>query len=600
MNLKLNIALNLIIVLLGLTLYYNTLDNEYALDDKAIITQNKFTKKGFDGISDLLTTSYWEGIDKNVRSYRPLAPVTFAVEVGLLGFKPEISHFFNIVIYIITGLFLFLLLKKLLKNLFTNYSEFLAFSVTLLYLAHPIHTEVVANIKSRDAMFEFLFLISSFYFLLVYIEKNNIKNIVFSTVFFFLALLSKESAISFIIMVPIILVLLKKSDVFSKIKIWVIYFIPVLFYLFLYYQYSNIQSFERLHFLDNSLIGIESNTNLLATKFYILFKYITLLIYPSPLVYDYSFNQIPEVSFTSFYALLGVLLYSFIAIFAITTFFKKLLNKEVSSLNILITIAIAWFFMGFLASSNLFFLIGSTMGERFMYSPSLGFIIIFAYFIHYIITNKLFEKNKSKEYIYLSLITIIIIFYFIKTTERNKDWKNDFTLFSSDIKNLKNNIKANDFLANIYRSKGDLEKDLKTKNEYYNKAVELKENAIKINPKVPEIQQELAFLYGNVGRFEDAVNTYKTAISMNPNEFLNYLQIGKAYGLLQKPNESIVYLLKGAKITPNDAEVWMILGISYAQTLQMEKALECFNKSIQINPNNEQVKAFIKQIKNNK
>lgn len=64
----------LVLILVTCLAYYNSIGNDYALDDKGIITENKFTSKGFSGIPDLLTTSYWQGINKNVRSYRPLSP----------------------------------------------------------------------------------------------------------------------------------------------------------------------------------------------------------------------------------------------------------------------------------------------------------------------------------------------------------------------------------------------------------------------------------------------------------------------------------------------------------------------------------------------
>mgnify|MGYP001480287310 FL=1 len=43
-----------IITLFTFVLYFNTLNHDYALDDAIVITQNQFTKKGFDGIKEIL------------------------------------------------------------------------------------------------------------------------------------------------------------------------------------------------------------------------------------------------------------------------------------------------------------------------------------------------------------------------------------------------------------------------------------------------------------------------------------------------------------------------------------------------------------------
>jgi len=76
----------IIIFLIGFGLYANTLSHDYTLDDKIVITENEFTKSGFAGIPDILTTDVFVGfygVDKNLvtgKRYRPLSLVTFAIE----------------------------------------------------------------------------------------------------------------------------------------------------------------------------------------------------------------------------------------------------------------------------------------------------------------------------------------------------------------------------------------------------------------------------------------------------------------------------------------------------------------------------------------
>lgn len=588
------------VVALAAVLYVNTLQNSYALDDKGIITQNKFTSRGFSGIPNLLTTSYWEGIDKNVRSYRPLAPVTFAAEVGFWGMNPAASHFFNMVIYMLTGIVLLFFLKRLFEKADPAIPPVIPFITTLLFLAHPIHTEVVANIKSRDTMFELFFLLLSGYFLLRYISTGKRVDLVISVSSFFPALLSKESAITYLVMVPVMLILFDDRPFLKKLQTTSFYLIPALLFLMLFIRYSNIQEYKILHIMDNALVAPGPPGEIWATKFLILGKYLALLIYPHPLVYDYSYNQIPRTVFSDPSVLLSVLVYFSAVVFLLFILQKKISGKKVDPAGLIAAFSIAWFIMGFFASSNLILLIGSTMGERFMYAPSLGFLLLFVYFLHKALrtidrTNK---PGGVPAVILYIMCAIILAGYTYKTTDRNKAWKDDFTLFSTDIKYLGQNTKANDFLSGLYKKEAEKASDPVLKNNYYIKAIEFKEKALSIYPKVPEIQQQLGYLYGITGQFEKAVNAYKAAIELNPGEITNYIQAGKAYGMIQNFYEGIVYLQKAEKIDPENADLLASLGISYAQTGELEKAIAYFERALAKDPSNKQVAGYLAYAKN--
>jgi len=281
-----------IIFFISFILYGNTLTHQYALDDYAIIVNNQFTAKGFGGVADHLTSSYWEGIGKNVRSYRPLSPVTFALETGFSGMNPHVGHLVNILLTFLTGIALFHLLRRLFRLSGMAVSDIIPLAVSLLFLAHPIHTEVVANIKSRDAILEMLFLVLATNLLLSFIESVRPHKLWLAALCFFFALLSKESAISFLVMAGVVLLLFDHRPLMKRLLTWMVFLIPVAIFLMLYFRYSDFQAFSSLHLLDNMLIADKPASTILATKFLILFKYLILLLYPHPLLYDYSYEQL--------------------------------------------------------------------------------------------------------------------------------------------------------------------------------------------------------------------------------------------------------------------------------------------------------------------
>ena len=59
----------------------------------------------------------------------------------------------NAGLYGLTGLVIGILLQKWLAN-----QTITAFLIGLVFIAHPLHTEIVANIKGRDEILSFLFI----------------------------------------------------------------------------------------------------------------------------------------------------------------------------------------------------------------------------------------------------------------------------------------------------------------------------------------------------------------------------------------------------------------------------------------------------------
>ncbi|MCE9537844.1 MAG: hypothetical protein K8R85_01320 [Bacteroidetes bacterium] len=162
----------LILVVLGFILYSNSFTNEYALDDGIVIQKNDYVQRGIRGIPKILSTDAYDSFYRQMHAkqqlsggrYRPLSVVTFAIEQELFGSKEKekpaedaafIRHVLNVVFYIIS----ILVLLYFLRNFIFKENPLIAFIACLIFLIHPIHTEVVANVKSRDEILSFLFII---------------------------------------------------------------------------------------------------------------------------------------------------------------------------------------------------------------------------------------------------------------------------------------------------------------------------------------------------------------------------------------------------------------------------------------------------------
>ena len=101
-----------------------------------------------------------------------------------------LRHFDNIMIYIGCVFAIFLFFSKFV---FYQKKE-LAIGLAFIFALHPLHSEIVSNIKSRDEALALGFLIMTIYFSFQYYYKPHWKYLVFLVSCFLLSFFAKEYA----------------------------------------------------------------------------------------------------------------------------------------------------------------------------------------------------------------------------------------------------------------------------------------------------------------------------------------------------------------------------------------------------------------------
>jgi hypothetical protein len=126
--------------------------------------------------------------------FRPMVFFTFFSEFYVFGQSPSISHFVNLLIFLINGSCVYFLSCIILKNRYVLYSE-RSLVITVLYLFHPALMESTVWVSGRFDLLVTFFILGG---LVVYFYFNNrlMKNSLV-VLLFFLALLSKELAFVF-------------------------------------------------------------------------------------------------------------------------------------------------------------------------------------------------------------------------------------------------------------------------------------------------------------------------------------------------------------------------------------------------------------------
>lgn len=579
-----------VIFLLGFLLYANTLSHDYTQDDAIVIYDNMFTQDGLSGLRGIFSKDTFFGFFKeegkaNLVSggrYRPLSLVTFAIEWQIFGKNTFVGHLMNALLYALLCLLIFKSLLALDKKKSLLTLSF-ALVTTLIYTCHPIHTEAVANIKGRDEILCMLLSMASLYYGLKWFDQENKKHQILSAIALFLALLSKENAISFVAIIPMTIYFYRKSTFGQAIGKSLYLLIPALLFLAIRFGVLGFDfGAAPRELMNNPFIKIVNGSYIdfsfgekLATIIFTIGKYFQLLFFPIQLTHDYYPRQIEVMSFANIKVILSTLM----LLSSIALFFLGWRKKQIPSYGIF------FFFASFALMSNLVFPIGTNMSERFMFMPSLGFAMILSYLLHWLFMR----GNDVKKVMIASLVVCAL--YGFKTIQRNMDWKNDYVLFTTDVHKSPNSAKINNAAGGALTDAALKSKDENKKIALLQEAQIYLKRAIEIHPNYKNPQLILGNNYCILKDFANADKSYLNALILDPNfdlaiknRAINYRDWGKNYGEQGNLEKATFYLKKAEEQLKDDYEVYRLLGTSFGMSGDHATAIKYFESAAKIGP----------------
>jgi protein O-mannosyl-transferase len=601
---------------LGTAIYLNTLPNRYAYDDFSVIEGNKFTRQGIAGIFGHLFNDSFTGFtgQKNLfrgGRYRPLSLITFSIEYQFFGANPLVSHLLNVIIYGLICMLLFKVLadlfqeKAVLKG-FRDYFLSLSLMAALIFAVHPIHTEVTANIKGRDELLALLFGLLAWNSIIRYTDETKGIQAFYGGLFLFLALLSKESAAPFLVMIPVSLYCFRSKTIFRKSVLLSSLSLFTGFFVFMVIRQSilgwSTKPTMEDNILSNSFMHASGFSERYGTTFFTLWLYLKLLFVPHPLTIDYYPFYIPYVGLSDVRAILPLLLYTGLVVAALVMTFRK----NIAGFGLL------FYLVALFPVSNLLFIIGPFMGERFAFIPSIGFAVALAWLL-----IRGAEKAKITKVLPYGVLGLLIL-YSVKTFTRNFDWKDSYTLYTQDVKTSVNSAVITKGAGHELLLKAEETADPAEKRAYATKAILYLEQAAKMNRTTTE-----TFLLGNAyyeaEAYEKSLDMYIETLKMNNSyekAFGNYfvsinrlkspalkikyynllimtvgekyepyynkgLVFGKEMNLL---DSSISNLIKANRIDSTNLDCLSDLGVAFAMKGNFTQSAFYLEKALKINP----------------
>lgn len=447
---------------LALVLYGASARYGYILDDQMVVWQNAYVQKGFAGIGDIFGYDSFMGYFQKKENlllleggrYRPLSLATFAAEVGIFGKDhPGISHFINILLYGLTGVVLYRVLLgffPLGENGRWYFSA--AFIGALLFVAHPLHSEAVANIKGRDEILALLCSLAALYAFLKHFDTDSPTWRWLSGLFLLFGLFAKENALTFLAVIPLTAWFFAKLPARRIAAASAPLFVAVLLFVVIRYKALG---FMLDHgkaigdLMNNPFLGMTGGEKL-ATIFLTLGWYVKLLFWPHPLTHDYYPYHVPKVGWDDWRALASLALYLGMGIWAVL----KLRTRNVPAY------AIAYWLITLSIVSNLFVKVGTFMNERFAFMPSVAFALLVGWFLAEKVPTWFKEQPNRPYLLGVGLTALLVGAFGWLTIKRVPVWENKMALNRAAVAVSPNSARSHCFLVTALYEDRYLSKDI--------------------------------------------------------------------------------------------------------------------------------------------
>jgi tetratricopeptide (TPR) repeat protein len=530
----------LIIIAVGLVVYFNMLFNGFVWDDIGYVVLNP------DVHSINIIGLFQQNLFNNAGQYRPLTAVIFSILYSLFNSNAFFYHLLQLVAHILTSLLLFLVLKKMFKSTF-------ALLGSLLFLIHPIQVESVSFIGSIDNP---AFMIPGILaFLLSMDKKTAKKRFLLISLLLLGSILIKETGILFI---PIILIYRYSSFDKTRFFLSAIYSgIVVAIYFFIRFfigkTFFNTISYKPIETLNL----FQRILNLPA----ILFYYIRTFAFPYNLAIDQQW-VINSMNFQSFYLpLLLDCIFLFFLTFLGAYIYKR--NRTLFYSYIFFTL---WFVLGFALHSQIFPL-DATVADRWFYFPIIGLIGMGLCIVQFFYPKKYLP-------IFYTVSIIIIILFSVRTIIRNVDWYDELTLYTHDLKIYESSDIENR-LGSVYVSLSNYPEALL----HYKKSIEISVNESNLS--------NLAYVYLKLKNYQKAEEYYVKSLEVrkfpekehNIVAFSSSTKLVLMYYSLSDYKKARDFALLYLKQQPQNGSLWAALAVTEYNLGDKNQAKEAITKA---------------------
>jgi protein O-mannosyl-transferase len=525
----------LLLVIATTLLYARTAGFEFVYDDHHFVVNNpairsvRFLPRYFTD-----TSTYCAFLQYGM--YRPLRNISYLLDYKLAGLRPGWYHLHNVLLHAAVSCLVYAVLLLCLRKERSDRPRLLELSLAacvgaLIWAIHPVHTEVVAWIKSRDELlFSFWYLVGLYLYLRgLYAGSISAATSAGILLCYAMALMAKEMALSFPVLCIAAFVLYGSRQLRTA---WfgLILMLGMLSVGFVLVRHRVLGQTEQVGYLAGGFWPE------MFTMAHVIVRYFTLMFFPHDLVVSYETFPISR-SFWQTGPVLGATL------LVGTVGMAVLLRRRMPALSF----GIAWFWLTLLPVSN----IVPTMqhlAERFLYLPSIG--VVLACGAAALSGSQQVAREFPRR---ASLVLTIVLFCMLTglmaaTSVRLFAWKNEVALFASAVRVAPNAPSMIRCYATALSNDGRYAEAL----PWYQKLYRLQqEGGSTVSRKVTEQGYGLTLI--QLGRYQEGIEHARIALELEPTDIETYRHL--SYGLWRagQTTEARDLITSAIKLQPGNA-----------------------------------------------
>ena len=378
-----------------------------------------------------------------------------------------------------------------------------ALFTALLFAVHPIQSEAITYVTGRaDALAMFFFVFAWFFYVRLRLQESRRRQFyAFSLLLYACALLSKENGITWLAVVLLTELVyfcrgsLKDFSERMRHDLWRFYSGYVLVTAaFLAIRFAVLKGVTGTIpiFIVNPLAHVSSMTRVL-TGLKIGFQNIALFFWPISFSVDYSYNQIPLLTHWDSPVGLAVLLLTIASVAVFIWSYRRAPH---------LFFGLGLFAATYSIVSNVVFPIGTIRADRLMYLPALGLCWLLGIgMAHW---DFALTSPRRKKIFHVALAALLLLLA-ARTIERNDDWRDEFSLYLHDVRISPRSTRVQTYLGGEYLARNQL-----------GEALEHFRTAESIYPDNFELVSNMGALFLREGKLDEAISYFRRALMLKP------------------------------------------------------------------------------------
>ena len=538
--------------------FANALDGQFVYDDRFQILKNP-TLNSLSNIPKMFVQGVWQFLNEADKTavgpyYRPLFNIALIINRQLFGLEVFGWHLVSIALHLCVVFLVYCLARQ------WELSFEVSAASALLFGLHPVHSESVAWVSALPDPLAAVFILSSLLLYERYYEKGFRKplDLYASVVLALLAMLSKEIAVIYPVFLVAREVLGRPRENISELATRIMRRTAPFFAangLYLGMRYYVLGFL--LHDEPKSL-GI-SFFQVLITIPSILLSYIRMLVAPFPLSVVYDNTYLESARDPRFWAPALVIIMVALSIYWIV-------RKSVPAL-----LAFAFMIVFVVPVLNLKALIPeeSLLHDRYMYLPSIGFSILIAMGFDWLSAR--FPEARKRVFVGATLVLGAVLL--VLTFYQNFSWQSELAMIDNASKVAPRWPFLQNYIGAYY-----------TEQRRFPEAERAYLATLEIDPKYYDSHSNLGDIYREQGKLKDAEGCYLKAIEYGARYADTYYNLGVTFVAEGRLADAERPLLRALEIMPAHVKARYNLGWVYDQQGRIPNAEQAYSETLERDP----------------